>query len=168
MHSGWECSPDLQHQIWTSTRFKTKSETGWKLCQNKVFWRCRSDCSAFILYCRTIKYEVPLFYFVLFSLLMICVSDGWMTPHQRSSALFFSCAVSLRFRAACLSSLWQRSSGSFIRREIKSSSTATACWECFIFARGNKRSFFQIHPLRQRKSFNFLLSHVSMWWCRQK
>lgn len=34
--------------------------------------------------------------------------------------------------------LCQRNSGSFIRREIKSSSTATGCWKYFIFGRENK------------------------------
>lgn len=90
------------------------------------------------------------------------LTEIWSSYHRNK----FSCRLTVSFGFS-LSSLWQRSSGSFIRREIKSSSTATACWEYFIFERGNKSFSKQIHPLRQSKSFHFLLSLASMWSCRQ-
>ena len=87
---------------------------------------------------------------------------------ESQSKISHHLTVSCVFRTVCLSSFCQRSSGSFIRKEIKSSSAAAKCREYFVLRREEiKRKGGKIHPLQQRKSFNFLLSLASLWCCRQ-
>lgn len=138
-----------------------------------------SFCSA-VQWNMNTRYSVS---FLLFSPMLLWTSDELVTSHQRSSKLGPTSSpllhahthkgeiVETNLSLCCFSwiqsrlprRLWRRSSGSFIRREIKSSSTATGCWECFISGRGNKSlKKNQSFEAKEIISFPFITSQQVM------
>lgn len=119
--------------------------------------------------CHMIQNEVCSFYVILF--LSCCVSDDSVMSHRRSSSFF--CIISREFRAVCLIAASHReavdhSSGErlnlhplLLQRLLDVQGASSLCGEIKLFF------FFWNYPLRQRESFNFLLSLTSMWCCRQ-